>query len=567
MNLLYRRIQRYFWSENTNPTKIFTLLGFVFFLLLFLIYPLIKIYWVPIQFGKDPLALMISLFENPGLIKSFRNTFFVLIGTVFISNLVAIPSAWLVTRTNTPFAKNLKTLLSLPYAIPPFFGAIAWIFLANPSNGVFNQILGENTINIYSIYGLIFIESSFLFTFIFISTCAALEQMDSSLEEAAQISGASPVRLFFAITLPLIRSTLTNSSLLVALASLASFGVPAMIGGPGGFKLLTTEIYQLQKMGTESGLLKSISLSEFLLLITFAVIFITQFFTKNKSFQTVSGKTSRSNLIDLKIHRWTAFSFLVLVVTLVLILPMGSLFVSALSKQQGTLSFANLSFANFERVLNETEELGRAFKNSMIIATTVALLCTTFSFSLSLFMFYTRKKGLPLLNFLIALPNSVPGTVIAISLIYCFSRDFYGLNFSIYNTLTIFILAFSIKYLNQAFKPIFDQLFRIHSSLIESAETSGAPLFETFIKIWIPLIRPALLASLFFVFIPSFSELTISILLTGPGMETIGTMIYQLQEYSDNYGGGSAVLACLIFLFIMINNFLLKKYSKGKYGL
>lgn len=171
--------------------------------------------------------------------------------------------------------------------------------------------------------------------------------MDSSLEEAAQISGASPVRLFFAITLPLIRSTLTNSSLLVALASLASFGVPAMIGGPGGFKLLTTEIYQLQKMGTESGLLKSISLSGFLLLITFAVILITQFFTKSKSFQTVSGKTSRLNLIDLKHHRWTAFSFLVLLVTFVLILPMGSLFVSALSEQQGTLSFANLSFANF----------------------------------------------------------------------------------------------------------------------------------------------------------------------------------------------------------------------------
>ena len=112
-----------------------------------------------------------------------------------------------------------------------------------------------------------------------------------------------------------------------------------------------------------------------------------------------------------------------------------------------------------------------------------------------------------------------------------------------------------------------DNYNQIHSHLIEAAETSGASFLQILRLIWIPLLRPSLVASFFLVFVPSLSELTMSLFLTGPGLETLGTLIFQMQEYSDNIGGGASVLSTLLFLFVIFMNYFVKKISNGKYGL
>ena len=97
-------------------------------------------------------------------------------------------------------------------------------------------------------------DESFFYTFILISLMSALERLDPSLEEAARLSGATPLRVFFQITLPLIKPSLLSGIVLVFLAASASFGVPALIGNPAGIYMLTTKIYTYQKMGSFSGL-------------------------------------------------------------------------------------------------------------------------------------------------------------------------------------------------------------------------------------------------------------------------------------------------------------------------
>ena len=79
-------------------------------------------------------------------------------------------------------------------------GAIAWIYLANPSNGILKSLLPW--INIYSRTGLIFVMTAFFYTYILINLLSALEKIDPSLEEAARISGASSSQVFFRVTLP-----------------------------------------------------------------------------------------------------------------------------------------------------------------------------------------------------------------------------------------------------------------------------------------------------------------------------------------------------------------------------
>lgn len=546
-----------------SKTIVFALL---FLLLLFLAYPLGRLLVIP-YLNDDFMELLNRILNSGSLLKSLRMTFYFSTLVTLFSVIIGLFWAWVMTRTDLSLYRSIKTLISLPYAIPPFIGAISWIYLANPSNGLINQVAGHSLLNIYSLTGLVFVETSFLYTFVFLSTSAALEHMDASFEEAARTAGANNIQTFFKITLPLIFPSVLNSALLVFIAAIASFGVPALIGGPAGFKVITTEIFQLQKMGTMNGLKTSILLSSFLLLFSIVFIVLSQTLTSDKKLSLVSGKSSRKSLVELKALRPWVLTLLFSFLGVVLILPFSGVFLSATSLVQGRVDFQNFTLTHFQRILFETEDLVRALKNSLIIAFTVGILSSLIALFLGYLQTQTNLKGKSWVDLFVAIPYSAPGTVIALSLILAFSQNFFGLPFSIYNSLWMFVIAFTLKYLNFSFKIVTENYKQIHPYLIEAAETSGASFVQVFRFIWLPLLRPALIASFFLVFVPSLSELTMSLFLTGPGMETLGTLIFQLQEYSDNIGGGASVLSTLIFIFVIAMNFAVKKLSKGKYGL
>lgn len=539
---------------------------FIFILLAFLIYPLARLLVVP-YLNENLTEFWQRLFESTSIAKSLRMTIYFSGLVTLFSVLFGVFWAWVLSRTDFPWKKKFRTWTSLPYAIPPFIGAISWIYLANPSNGLINQLLQKSFLNIYSFTGLVFVETSFLYTFVFLSTSSALDLMDSSFEEAARTSGATPIQTFFKITMPLIFPSILNSALLVFLATIASFGVPALIASPAGFKVMTTEIYQLQKMGTMSGLQMSILLSSLLLLFSILLIVGTQFLNSAKKMSLVTGKSSKPSLIKLKHLKPFFVVGLLLFLSVVLLAPFLGVFLSATSQIQGQLSFGNFTLSHFHRVLFETEEIYRAFTNSLIIASSVAVICSGLALILGYIQTQTDFKAKSWIDLFVALPYSAPGTVIALALIISFSQNFFGIPFSIYNTLWMFLIAFVLRYLNFSFKIVTDNYRQIHSHLIEAAATSGASFSQIFRLIWIPLLRPSLIAAFFLVFVPSLSELTMSIFLTGPGLETIGTLIFQMQEYSDNIGGGASVLSTLIFIFVIFMNSIVKFFSKGKYGL
>ena len=137
----------------------------------------------------------------------------------------------------------------------------------------------------------------------------------------------------------------------------------------------------------------------------------------------------------------------------------------------------------------------------------------------------------------------------------------------LYDTLGILVLAYVIKYLSFAIKTISDGFRQVDNVLAEAARVSGAGWMATLTTIWIPLMKPAIVASWFLVFMPAMSELTMTLLLSGSGTETIGTLIFQLQEYADASGGGASVLAVIVVISVMVINLIVKKLSKGKYGL
>ncbi len=234
---------------------------------------------------------------------------------------------------------------------------------------------------------------------------------------------------------------------------------------------------------------------------------------------------------------------------------------------QGSWDLANLSFNNYVRVLFETEETLRAISQSFVLGISAAVICTFFAFFYNYFVYRTDYKGRNLGTLLMSIPFSTPGTILALALILAFSQGYFGIGPSLYNTLGLILIAYIVKYSSLSLKTVGDGYQQIHPSLEEAARISGASWLRVMMTIYGPLLKTAMVASLFLVFMPVMSELTMTILLTGPGLETIGTMIFQLQEYSDMGGGGASVLSTLVVLFVLSLNLILKVISKGRYGL
>lgn len=508
----------------------------------------------------------VAVLQSENTLKAAKNTLLVSGCVGLLCLILGLPLSWLLTRTDLPLKANFRSWFCLPYAIPPFVGAIGWIILANPVSGVLNQWFGLN-LNIYSFWGLVWVEVSFLFTFVLLSALNILDRMDSSLEEAARLSGASGLRVFLDIALPILKPAMISGFLLSFLATAASFGVPALIGGPARIYLMTTQIYTYQRMGTLQGMQMSIAVSVLLGISTLILLYSAQmFFGRNKNY-TVGGKSSRASLVPLSRWKWPIVASLSALLFVIFVLPILGVLLSAFSSVQGSWSLSQLSLQNYTRVLFETEETIRAITQSLTLGLAAAVICTVFSFFFNYFLHRTNWVGRNLSTVAVSIPFSTPGTVLALAFIITFSQGYFGFGPSLYNTLTLILLAYIVKYMSLSMKTLGDGYQQIHPSLEEAARISGAGWWRTLLTIYGPLLKTAMMASVFLVFMPVISELTMTILLTGPGLETIGTLIFQLQEYSDMGGGGAAVLSSLVVLFILVLNFSLKTLSKGRYGL
>ena len=320
-------------------------------------------------------------------------------------------------------------------------------------------------------------------------------------------------------------------------------------------------------MGSLSGLYKAGALSMFLLLFAIITLIIQQKILNKSQFKTVSGKTSRPGLIELGKWKIPAIIGVCSFMFVGFILPLGGILISALSKVQGDFGLDNFTIENFRRTLFDVQETGRAFSNSLILGISAATIACILGVFLSYIQTKTKLKGRNLLDVIASIPYATPGTVVALALILAFSNGIMGVGPSLYNTLGMLALAYIVKYLSFAMKTTADGYRQIDDVLDEAARVSGAGWGKTMTTIWLPLMKAPMVAAWFLIFMPVVSELTMTILLTGPGLETIGTVIFQLQEYADASGGGASVLAIMVVVMVILINWIVSKVSKGRYSL
>jgi len=525
-------------------------------------YPLfILIYSSFMVNGHFSLASYQRVFSSPETYEYTRNTLILGVLVTIIASIIGVLLAWIVVRTDLPYKRLLSTLAVLPFVFPPYIGAIAWIQLAAPYVGYLNRILMAfglpgDTINIYTFGGLLMVMSFRFYVYTFLTTSAALEQIDPSLEEAARMSGARMMKVAKDVTLRLVAPSIASGALLTFIAVISNFGIPALIGMRAHYYVLTTMIYAAFSI---PDLNKATAYSMILLVIAAVALYVQRRMFREQKYTTITGKTVRPSVARLGKWRIPVFAIVLIFVTITAIIPLISITLSAFLKEVrlNPLNPSSWTLKNLYEVLFVNPDTTIAIKTSLFLSISSATIITLYGALLAYLIVKTNIKGRSFLDWLSSVPYALPGTVVAIAIILAFIKT------PLYNTIWILLLAYFIRYMSYGVRTIVGALMQIDKSLEEAARMCGASWLGTMKDIVLPLLKSGLVASWILVFMPTLGELTVSIILYPPDNPTIGVATYNLMEeglYSWAYA-----LAFIVSIIVIIAHVVVRKIT-GRLG-
>jgi iron(III) transport system permease protein len=484
--------------------------------------------------------------------------------TGLFSLLLGLPLAWAVARTNVP-GKGLITLTAnLSYLSPPFLTAIAFVNLFGTNAGLINvffrDVVGLPWIgfNIFSMPGLVLVTVLHTFPYVYLLASSALQSVDASYEEAAQILGASKWRTVFSITTPLVMPAILSGVLLAFVNAIALFGSQAIIGLPARIVTLPTRIYSLFDYPAQYGLASALSL--LFVVITIAALYLQRSYLARRSFVTLGGKGARPQLMDLGWVKWPLFGFCVLVFFVSIVLPYATLIAVSLSKSWGLNFWQGLTLQHYKFVLFDYDVTQRAILNSLGLAIVAATVAVFLGAIIGWIDIRTHIPGRKFLDYAALVPLGLPGIVMAVALI----QFWLSMPIALYGTLAILLLAYVGRYIPLGVRAANTSLRQIDPTLEESARILGASWGHTLKEITLPLMRPGLFAGWLLVFVPVIQELSASILLFSSSSMTLAVAIYNL--YETGYTEPVAALAMTNMAIIAVAIVIARKIGGGGIG-
>ena len=546
------------------------ILAIVAFMLVFQVFPLLyMLYRAFFTDGGFSLAAFGRIYTYNLNWTALKNTLISATFAMIFGTLLAFPLAWLVGRTNLYFKKFFRSLFVMTYMVPPYLGAMAWLRLLNPKVGNLNVFLrdllglAENPFNIYTLGGLIWVLTSFYYPYAFITISRAMEKMDPSLEEASKISGASPLKTLWTVTLPMMTPSIVAGALLVFVSAASCYGIPSIVGTPGNIHTVTTRIVNYVSIGNAEGLTDATCMAVFLMLMAVIILYTSEFITGRKQYITVSGKSTRPNIVDLGRWRIPITALVILFAFIVIILPFATVALTSITQNLGKAVTApgNFTLKHWEKVFTRADIL-MSMRNSLFYGAVAATAGILISCAMAYLLTRTRSKGRHIPDFLITLGSGSPSVVIALGLIMTMNGRF---GISIYNTPYIMVIAYLIKYQMMGMRTVVSAMSQIHISLEESSQISGASWLRTMKNITLPLIGPSIAAGWFLIFIPSFYELSMSALLYASSTKVIGVQLHEYWTFTSQQQ--ASAMAFGILMVVVLLNVVLNRITKGNFSI
>lgn len=493
-----------------------------------------------------------------------RGALGVLANTLVIAALAAVTStlggavmAWIVCRTDFKHKTLATVLLSLTFYFPGFILAMAWVILGSPGgllNGLFGLLGLEGKLSLYNRTGIIWVMTLHILPFVFLNLRAPLMSIDSSLEEAAKMAGASAWRVISRITLPLTIFPMLSSFLLTFIMAAEQFAIPALLGLPGQVYVLATQLYIfVQTPPPQYGLASAVGLV--LSALTGLSILLQRKLVSRTDVTAITGKSYRPTLIPLGKTKWLANLIVMGYLLLALGLPaLVLVYTSSLKFLTLDLKHAVFTWRNYQYVLSSPTST-RALWNTLYVSAggaVIGLVLGTFN---AYFLHKVKPRGYRLLDFLSSLPFGIPGIVIGLGFLWGYIQT------PIYGTVWLLVMSYVTRYLPFATETVSGQLVQLDKSLEEAAWSCGSTRLGGLRRVVLPLLWPSLQSGWFLLFMAFFREISSALLVYTAKTKMISIQIWTFFE-AASWGYASAlalVSTIVVFLMMMFIQYVLPK--------
>lgn len=497
---------------------------------------------------------------------TLNSLLFAIIATV-ISQVLGSLQAILLSRTNMPGRRLIGTVVLWPLFISPLVIAFGWNILygrAGYATSFFTMVMGYVPWNTETIFGMALIAGILNAPITFLYCKGAMALSDSSVEKAAKVCGARPMTILRRVTLPLLLPSIVISGAINFTSALESLSIPLIFGEPAGITLLMPLLYKqaLRSATPDYGLVAAAALC--LLAVVALLIWLqSRFLGDTRKYNSVSGKSSRQDSLDLGRLRWPAAIFLGAFVVIFVLLPMGAIFLRGFVSVLTPLIPIHevLTLQNFVDIA-QSEKFRRAVFNSLILATFGGAIITVFTMMVAIVAYRSDFRFRKQLEYVAMIPRAVPGMIAGIAFLYTILivPGFGALR----TTLVIFVIGYTARFLPTALGAIFPNLAQIGPDLDRSSRTMGADWWTTMRRIVLPLMLPSLLSAYVLIFVQSIREYSMALFLVAPGSEVISISL--LQAWAQGEVGKVAAMSVVQTVIIATAVFLSGKLLKSKVG-
>ncbi|GIN09817.1 ABC transporter permease [Shouchella clausii] len=522
-------------------------LSIVLFFALFILFPVVLVLNKSIyngEAGRFTLEHFSLFFERKFYWVTLWNSIKVTVVATVLAVLIGLPLAYMLRRVKIFGSGIVQILIIVSYISPPFIGAYAWIQLLGRSGVItkwINDTFHLQFDGIYGFAGIVLVLTLQSFPLIFIYISGALKNLDNSLIEAAESLGYSGVQRVIKIVVPLIAPTILASSLLVFMRVIADFGTPMLIGE--GYRTIPVLIYTqfMSEVGGDAGF--AAALASIFIIVTIALFLVQRVIARQYSY-------SMSALRPMETKKSTGLKNLlshvaVYGVTLLAILPqLVVVYTSFLETIGGQVYTGKFSLQNYENILfnRDLSMILNTYQLGLIAIVVIVILGILIAY----LTVRKRNKVTSLLDTVSMLPFVIPGSVLAMALIFAFGEAPLYLT----GTSLIMVLAFVIRRMPYTVRSSTAIVSQISPSMEEAAISLGASERRTFFRVVVPMMMPGVLAGAIMSWMTILGELSASIILYSTNTQTLAVSIYT-EVIRGNFGNASAYSAILTVTSIL----------------
>ena len=512
--------------------------------------------------------ILTGTMANAVLWGPLKNSFVCGFFTVLVSVPLGSVLAWLMIRTDIPGKKILGLLVTVPYMIPSWTKALAWLAMFRNSTSGANGFLAGMGIPVpdwlaYGPIAIVLCMSMHYYAFSYIMVSGALRSINSELEEMGEIQGASKAQILRHITLPLILPSVLSATVMTISKSIGTYGVPANLGNRIGYYTLATKMRNFIDQGPQA---VGYAMSIVLVLLAAVIIFSNQRIVGvRKSYATVSGKGGRATLMPLGKAKKPLMAFLMVFLFLAMVVPFFVLIMETFQITTGAgYGLDNLTlynwigksgqiakYTNYEGIFRNPKFFS-AFWNTIrltLIGSIITAICGQFLGYIS-----SRGRGKwygDLTEQMVFVPYLMSGIAFSTMYFSMFSRPhFGGLMPSLYGTFTLIVLTSVVKHFPFASKSGTANMLSISVELEEAADIAGASFWKRMSSIIVPLAKNGFISGFMLTFISIAKELDLVIIMMTPSTQTMSYLAFTYSQEGYNQMSDAVSVCVLVFILV-----------------